>query len=183
MSKSRKNKKYNPVRTAGSVRQRFLDNIWLSDSSVSDRATLHNADGRGKIPLGVPSSMRSKWLHELNTGKFKWTFIFFAFDAIEKDFSYAEVPASRPCSSVDLLDQVNIALNKYLGTFEHNVDAWGWVAIPSETVDVDANVLAWGEYFEQAGIYDLDKISRYLTIRTLGENQNGLSAHKTHFRH
>jgi len=174
MAKSRK-KKYNPNKTAGSVRQRFFENIWISDSSVVYQATVHNADGKGITPLGIPSDMRATWIRELNTSKFPWTFVFFAFDSTAKDFSYAEVPASRPCSSIELIDDINVALQDYLNGFEHGVDAWGWVAVPSHTVDIEANALAWGQYFESIGIYDLDKIERFKTIRILGENQNGLS--------
>ncbi|QAX96305.1 hypothetical protein [Vibrio phage vB_VmeM-Yong XC32] len=168
--KPRGNRKYNPNKNLETVRQRFFDQIWISDSSVAERATVHNADGTGLSTVKVPGAVLSAWIRELNTSKFIWRFVFFGFDAKQRDYMLAETQVSKPCSSLDIIEEINISLQDFLNDGDHGgleIDSWGWVAIPSDRVEIEPSILKWGEYFEQQGIYDLDKIAHYKTLRAL----------------
>lgn len=165
--KPRKDKKYNPAKTATAAREEFYKKIWISDSSMQDKAIVHNAGH----PIAPPDFL-SRWIRALNDKPFMWRFVFYGFDAEAEDYMTAEMPLSKPYTSLEIVEVLNQELQGFLNSPDHDglkIDSWGWVAVPSPLVDIDAMVLAWGEYFEGQDIYNIEKIESARVIRQLGD--------------
>lgn len=99
-----------------------------------------------------------------------WQFLYFVFSKDENGenvFSY-DVAEVKNANAVEL-DRATSSLirDKVDEMNDDNAISYAWVAFPNETVDVDAMVLDYEQFFAERGCYDIEKRSAVVLSRKL----------------
>lgn len=144
--------------------------IWIAGSNVMEDIHVEGLETVGRHARTTNS--RYALVDAVNTAlrriRRDWQFVYYVFSKDEEGvpvFSY-DIATIRHCNAVELdLSTNNLIRDKIDELGDDDAISYGWVAFPNMTVDVDAMILPFEDFFSGQGCYDLEKRKRVVAAK------------------
>lgn len=160
LKKPRKNKKHAPVPKYTPVKDAWERSVWLSDSSIQTGMLLHDADKIRGYRNQPPRKVLHGWSKELNKTKYKWRFIYYAFNLITETVEIFVIEPIVPGTPEGVWNEIKDELKPFFDDLKPRTHSWGWVAVPSQDIIIDNVEQLYLDYFIAVGLTDAVKVAR-----------------------